>query len=190
MSSGCEHRTGEDAKPLVRRLRQDVVLEVAPIVLAVGRAVEVADLRRAVGDVIAVAVGPLQLVIGTAPCDVVAAHDMALVEGLAILGEEDVGQLQFLVEARVDEPAFLVVLAEAGQAAARVVLARFRLPQLRRLGDVTGRKQRQPALGMHGERKILVVQHGVRRRGSSPAPWRSPALASERRAAQAFARDR
>ena len=39
---------------------------------------------------------------------------MALVESLAVFGEEDVGQLQLLIEARVDEPALLIVRTEAG----------------------------------------------------------------------------
>ena len=59
---------------------------------------------------IAVAIGTAQGRVGLAPGDVVATHDVALVEGLAVLGKEDVGELEFGIQPRVKEPALLVVL--------------------------------------------------------------------------------
>ena len=98
-----EDRAGEHGQALVDRLGEHRLLEVAPIVAAMG-AVEAGDLGRAVGDVVGVAIGDAQLVEGLAPGDVVAADEMALVERLAVLGEELVGELVEAAQARVGEP--------------------------------------------------------------------------------------
>ena len=80
----CEHRTREDAQAAMVCLLGHELLELSPVALLV-RPVEFADLGRTVGGVERITVGMLRLGKVRAPCDVLAPHQMALVERAVVL---------------------------------------------------------------------------------------------------------
>ena len=111
-------------------------------------------------------------------------HDVALVERLAVLGEEAVGQLVERGDARVGEP-----LLEVGSRSRRALrgCSRGRAPaRAARVGrHVGGREQREPARLVLHDREVLVAQHvaqssscetvaGSRTTGSGTAVPRNP----------------
>jgi hypothetical protein len=123
-----------------------VIFEVAPIFLPEVRSVEPRDLRRTVGDVIAVAVGAAKRVIGFAPRHIVATHDVAFVERAAVLGVEHIGDLQVVAQWRIRKPALLIVFSEPAETPSGVIAIRIGFPQLGLARDVRSGKQRETPL--------------------------------------------
>lgn len=91
----------------------DQRFRVSAIVHALGGLVEL--LGAAVGGVVGVSIAHLHVLEGVALGNVVAAHDVAFVEGRAILIKEDIGKLMLFRNARVGHPLLDGALSQADE---------------------------------------------------------------------------